>query len=167
MVRLYHGTSSANAASIFNSGLRPGNGAEGSLEDHGRLGSAVYMTDNPSVAEAIALFRATQVPGSGALVCTVEAELGNIKDAGHAADAQWQSQGYHSCRSVHPAWVHGGSFTEIAVADARRLRLVAATILGGTTHGDLNAPTDLYLDGNVTISGNINGHTVTIGSKGY
>ena len=103
MPGLFHRSAAAFTPAILAQGVQPGrNTEEGNIEGvhGGRLGDGrVYLTDDFNAALAIAFHRSQQISGSGGLVLKLETDLGRTKDVGHAADTDWQSEGFDSCTS--------------------------------------------------------------------
>lgn len=115
LVRLFHGTKSENANSIFQNGLK------GSTE--GRLGPGIYLTVK-DVAKNIAKHRGH---GNDVFVIEVLVDVGKLKIlSGQTGDkhGRWVSEGYSSCKSTHPAWIIPRSFPEWCIKDSSRLKIV-------------------------------------------
>jgi hypothetical protein len=116
LVRLFHGTSSENARSISIFGWR--------LSNSGRLGPGIYFTVQDA-ASAIARYRGHEDNGS---VIEVEIDVGHMKALeGYQDDfnGAWYSQGYHTCKTLHPAWCGVPEFPEWCVRDLSRVRIIS------------------------------------------
>ena len=116
LVRLFHGTSSANAQSISAHGWRP--------STSGRLGPGVYFTMQ-SAASAIAKSRSH---GNNSSIIEVEVDVGHMKVlTGNQDDnnGDWYSQGYHACKTLHPGWCGVPEFPEWCIRDLFRLRIIS------------------------------------------
>lgn len=114
LARLFHGTTSSNAASIRAKGFKP--------STTGRLGSGVYLTVRES-AVAIAEHRG----GDANSVIEVDVDLGRVKilpGSSTESSTVWSSQGYRSCRTEHPGWAGCGPFPEWCVHDPSRVKVV-------------------------------------------
>lgn len=108
---MYHGTSSANAASITASGFRP--------SSDGMLGAGVYLSADRSKAAQY-----------GNTVLEVEVRIGKTKKIdcqNHPMQTSWHQHGYDS------AWVPPGcgmvrsNRTETCVFDPKRIRVVSTS----------------------------------------
>eukprot|EP00435_Cladocopium_sp_Y103_P046926 s1358_g13.t1 len=105
-MRMYHGTTHANAQSIMENGFNPSSG--------GMLGQGVYLSADIEKAKRY-----------GSSILVVEAKLGKIKkidSQSHPMRTSWNSHGYDSAWvPAHCGMVHSG-LTETCVFDPDRIR---------------------------------------------
>lgn len=154
---LFHGTQVAHATTIASNGLL--------ASSHGRLGPAIYLTDNYEVAKS----RAIQVcKGQGMVVLTVQVRVTappvDLKDQMDTTGT-WSNQGKAIAKGQHPAWLGHAAFNEWAVRDATLCKVTNMTVvssanmpLGAIQNPNLNVR---ILSG--VVDGPIHCDTLTIG----
>ena len=117
IIRMFHGTDGANAASIISSGLR--------ASADGRLGPGVYLTPDQVVASTIAQHRGLQ------FVVECEVTVGKVYnfDVGTGAlpprQKTWAASGFQSAQSMHGPWAGVATpFCEYCIHDPAAVRVI-------------------------------------------